>query len=105
MRLRTAVQCAYSTKGLRQCYSIDPMLQYDTHTNMTFIYRRSLIKTDCFNKLKSIKSLRITSAKIQTVSRRCRKANVVMMHAHITHDDTVAAVDASKGIVKCPCCK
>ncbi|CAF4495069.1 unnamed protein product [Rotaria sp. Silwood2] len=92
MRLRTAVLCAYSTKGLWQCYSIDPMLQYDTYTNMTFIYRQSLTTTDRCNKWKSIKSLRMTSAKIQTVSIRCRKANVIMMHSHVTLDNAIAAI-------------
>ncbi|CAF3784020.1 unnamed protein product [Rotaria sp. Silwood1] len=81
------------------------MLQYDTYTNMTFIYRRNLTTADRYNKWKSIENLRMTSAKIQTVSIRCRKANVVMMHSHVTLDDGIAAVDALEGIVTCPCCK
>ncbi|CAF4623749.1 unnamed protein product [Rotaria sp. Silwood1] len=79
------------------------MLQYDTYTNMTFIYRRNLTTADRYNKWKSIENLRMTSAKIQTVSIRCRKANVVMMHSHVTLDDGIAAVDALEGIVTCPC--
>jgi hypothetical protein len=108
MTPRTAALCAYLTKGLWQCYSVDPMLQYDTYADMTFINRRSLTTADHCEQWKIIKGLRIARAKIQTVSIQCRQAIVVMMHAHVTIEDAITAVDASEGIVgiiTCPCCK
>jgi hypothetical protein len=108
MTPRTAALCAYLTKGLWQCYSIDPMLQYDTYADMTFINRRSITTADHCQQWKNIKGLRMARAKIQTVSIQCRQAIVVMMHAHVTIEDAIAAVDASEGIVgivTCPCCQ
>ncbi|CAF4009531.1 unnamed protein product [Rotaria sp. Silwood2] len=108
MTPRTAALCAYLTKELWQCYSIDPMLQYDTYVDMTFINRRSITTVDHCKQWKSIRGLRMVRAKIQTVSIKCRKAIVAMMHAHVTIEDAIAAVDASEGIigiVTCPCCK
>ncbi|CAF0807386.1 unnamed protein product [Rotaria sp. Silwood1] len=108
MTPRTAALCAFLTKGLWQCYSIDPMLQYDTYADMTFINRRSITTADHCKEWKSIKGLRMARAKIQTVSIQCRNAIVVMMHAHVAIEDAIAAVDASEGIigiVTCPCCK
>ncbi|CAF2315895.1 unnamed protein product [Rotaria sp. Silwood2] len=108
MTPRTAALCAYLTKGLWQCYSIDPMLQYDTYADMVFINRGGITTADHCREWKSIKGLRMARAKIQTVSVQCRKAIVVMMHAHVTLEDAIVAVDASEGIigiVTCPCCK
>ncbi|CAF3853397.1 unnamed protein product [Adineta steineri] len=108
MTPRTAALCAYLTKGQWQCYSIDPLLQYDTYADITFINRRSLTTIDQCKEWKNIKGLRMTRAKIQTVSIQCRKAIIVMMHAHVTIEDAINAVDASEGIygvVTCPCCK
>ncbi|CAF1052675.1 unnamed protein product [Rotaria sordida] len=108
MTPRTAALCAYLTKGLWQCYSIDPMLQYDTYADMISINRRSITTVNHCTEWKSIKGLRMARAKIQTVSVQCRKAIVVMMHAHVTLEDAIAAIDASEGIIgiiTCPCCK
>lgn len=108
MTPRTAALCAFLTKGLWQCYSIDPMLQYDTYTDMMFLNRRSTTTEDRCNQWKTIKGLRMARTKIQAVSIPCRQAIVVMMHAHVTLDDAISAVDASEGIVgiiTCPCCK
>lgn len=108
MTPRTAALCAYLTKGAWQCYSVDPMLQYDTYADTTFINRRSITTADHCKQWQSIKGLRMARAKIQTVSIQCRQAIVVMMHAHVAIEDAVAAVDASEGIVgivTCPCCQ
>ncbi|CAF1425601.1 unnamed protein product, partial [Adineta steineri] len=96
------------TESFAQCYSIDPLLQYDTYADITFSNRRSLTTIDQCKEWKNIKGLRMTRAKIQTVSIQCRKAIIVMMHAHVTIEDAINAVDASEGIygvVTCPCCK
>jgi hypothetical protein len=108
MTPRTAALCAYLTKGLWQCFSVDPMLQYDTYTDMTFIHRRSTTTADHCKEWKGIRGLRMARAKIQTVSIQCRQALVVMMHAHVSIEDAISAVDALDGIigiVTCPCCK
>ncbi|CAM4965635.1 unnamed protein product [Rotaria socialis] len=107
MTPRTAALCAYLTKGLWQCYSIDPILQYDTYADMLFINRGSKTTAEHCTEWKSIKGLRMVRAKIQTVSVQCRKAIVVMMHAHVTLEDAIAAIDATEGIIgiiTCPCC-
>lgn len=107
MTPRTAALCAYLTKGLWQCFSIDPALQYDTYTDMRFINRRGLTTIENCTDWKSINGLRIVRAKIQTISVQCRKAIVVMMHAHVTLEDAISSIDASEGIVgivTCPCC-
>ncbi|CAF1141919.1 unnamed protein product [Adineta ricciae] len=108
MTPRTAGLCAYLTKGLWQCFSIDPILQYDSYTDMAFLNRRSLTTIDHCNEWKATEGLRMARAKIQSVSILCRQAIVVMMHAHVTLDDAIAAINASEGIVgivTCPCCK
>lgn len=108
MTPRTAALCAYLTKGLWQCYSVDPMLQYDTYADMPFISRRSITTADHCEQWKTIKGLRMARAKIQTLSIQCRQAIIVMMHAHVTIEDSIASIDASEGIVglvTCPCCK
>ena len=107
MTPRTAALCAYLTKGLWQCFSIDPMLQYDTYTDMIFLHRRSTTTADHCKEWTSIRGLRMARAKIQAVSIQCRQAIVVMMHAHVSIEDAIAAVDTSEGIVgivTCPCC-
>ncbi|UJR17117.1 hypothetical protein I4U23_004013 [Adineta vaga] len=108
MTPRTAGLCAYLTKGLWQCFSIDPILQYDTYTDMTFLNRRSLTTKDNCNEWKTTEGLRMARAKIQAISIQCRQAIVVLMHAHVTLEDAIEAIDASEGIVgivTCPCCK
>ena len=108
MTPRTGALCAFLSKSQWQCFSIDPILAYDSYADMKFIPRRCLTTAEHCEEWKTVQCLRMARAKIQTVSIECRRAIIIMMHAHVSIDDAVAAVDASEGIVglvTCPCCK
>ena len=108
MTPRTGALCAYLTKGSWLSISIDPIIQYDSYLDRTFLNRRSLTRNDHCEQWKSIKRLRIVRDKIERVSIECRRCIIVLMHAHVKIEDVINAIDATEGIVgvvTCPCCK
>jgi len=54
-----------------------------------------------------VRSLSLVRARCQAVRVRCRRAALVLMHAHVSVEDAAACVDASEGVaglVTAPCC-
>lgn len=108
MTPRTAALCSYLSSGSWKCYSIDPLIQYDTYLDMTFINKQSNTTIEHCLLWKRIKGLRIIRDRIERVSIECEKAIVILMHAHVHLDQTIQSINASKGIIgviTCPCCQ
>ena len=108
MTPRTGALCAFLTSGLLKCYSIDPLIQYDSYLDRIYLNRQSKTTEEHCQLWKTINGLRIIRDRIERVSIECERAIVVLMHAHVQLDRTIESINASKGIIgiiTCPCCQ
>ncbi|TMW65548.1 hypothetical protein Poli38472_008190 [Pythium oligandrum] len=87
---RSAALFAYRLRQWK-CYSIDPAMEQDT---------------DRAEKWSSIDNLVVIRNKIENVRIRLRRVVLVLVHAHVTLDQAMSAVDAEElaGLVTMPCC-
>lgn len=104
---RTAALCSFLTGGKYACISVDPGLHYDSVSDRAFLENgRGITQVDV-DRWAAVRNLTMVRARIQDISIPCRRAIVVMMHAHVTNADAIGAIDASEGtiaMVTCPCC-
>jgi hypothetical protein len=90
--------------------SVDPMLHYDSASQQCWLDRRSFSLTpgQVGSWATDVEGLYMARAKIQEVTVRARRAIVVLMHAHVTLTDVIAALDLSEGligVILAPCCQ
>ncbi|KAE8987887.1 hypothetical protein PR003_g5620 [Phytophthora rubi] len=88
---RTAAMFAFRMRGWK-CYSVDPVMEKGTS-------ERSRGWADVSN-------LVVVRNKIENVRIALRRAIVVLVHAHVTLDQALSAVQAEQvcGVVTLPCC-
>ncbi|GLD92232.1 hypothetical protein PINS_up000765 [Pythium insidiosum] len=75
-----------------KCYSVDPAMEMQS--------------TERSKAWASIDNLVVIRNKIENVRLRVRRAIVVLVHAHVTIEQALSAVDAETvvGVVTMPCC-
>ncbi|ETW05749.1 hypothetical protein, variant 1 [Aphanomyces invadans] len=89
---RTAAMFAYRTKGWT-CYSVDPIMKVSTDHD----------KVPWDGVLANVVSV---CDKIENIRIRLRKAIVVLVHAHVTIEQAMCAIDATEiiAVLTLPCC-
>lgn len=104
---RTAALFAHMAPSWR-CVSVDPQLKYDTVASRAYRGRESADMRAAVDKWDTrVPNLVMLRRKIEQVRVHCRRAVIVMVHAHVGLDAAVEAVRASAGIVGVvcvPCC-
>lgn len=102
---RTAALLSFLAPGWWSV-SIDPQLRCDSMEDTVFYDASQRVDPEILDKWSQVDRLVIVRDYIQRVRIRCRRAVVVMLHAHVSVDDAVAAVDADEliGVVTVPCC-
>ncbi|OQS04560.1 hypothetical protein THRCLA_03216 [Thraustotheca clavata] len=88
---RSAVMFAYRTKGW-MCYSVDPEMRLSTETERV--------------PWEGIQNVVPIRAKIENIRIKLRRAIVLLVHAHVTLDQALSAIEADTilGVVTLPCC-
>ncbi|KAJ0404787.1 hypothetical protein P43SY_003463 [Pythium insidiosum] len=88
---RTAAMFAFRLRQWK-CYSVDPAMEVQS--------------TERSRAWEAIENLVVIRNKIENVRLRVRRAIVVLVHAHVTIEQALSAVDAASvlGVVTMPCC-
>jgi hypothetical protein len=106
-RPQTGALCAFLAPKAWQVLSVDPMLEYDSYLDRICVSKTSATQASHIDSWKSISRLTMCRARIQDVCIRAKRVIFVLVHAHVSIDDCMKALDADTRVVAflaVPCC-